>query len=133
MSDTEAPNKDEKGVLQAERQRCEALENDDFATLKGLISRDIIHTHTRGNTDDFDSFFYHIQNRIGFVQCRRGPLTVRIVGNVAIMTGPMQNVVRFRGESEDIRVSAQVMQAWEWLGDRWQLLAFQATTVPQSI
>lgn len=133
MNNTEAPAKDVQGVLQAERQRCEALENDDFALLRGLISKDIIHTHTRGNTDDFDSFFYHIQNRIEFVQCRRGPLTVRIIGNVAIMTGPMQNVVRLRGGSEDIEVSAQVMQAWKWQGDRWQLLAFQATTVPQDI
>jgi len=131
MNNTEAPAKDVQGVLQAERQRCEALENDDFATLRALISADIIHTHTRGNTDDFDSFFYHIQNRIEFVQCRRGPLTVRIIGNVAIMTGPMQNVVRLRGDSDDIKVLAQVMQAWEWRGDRWQLLAFQATTVPQ--
>jgi hypothetical protein len=123
---------DEHGVRQAEKARCEALERDDFAALRKLISPDIVHTHTRGNTDNFDSFFEHIQNRIRFVQCRRGPLSVRIIGAVAIMTGPMQNVVRLRDGDEDIPVSAQVMQAWEWQGDRWVLLAFQATSLPQN-
>tara|TARA_B110001454_G_scaffold209723_1_gene223493 strand:+ start:4337 stop:4738 length:402 start_codon:yes stop_codon:yes gene_type:complete len=118
------------GVLLAEQRRCEALKSDDFDTLRDLISTDIVHTHTRGNTDDFDSFFHHIQNRIEFVSCTRGPLSVRIIGSVAIMTGRMQNIVRLRGESDDITVSAQVMQAWEWQGDRWVLFAFQATTVP---
>lgn len=132
MNDTAVPTQDERSVLDAERQRCTALENDDFATLKDLISPDIIHTHTRGNTDDFDSFFHHVQNRIEFVQCKRGPLTVRIIGTVAIMTGPMQNIVRLRGDSEDINVSAQVMQVWESQDDRWRLIRFQATTVPQS-
>lgn len=132
MNDTRAPSQDERGVLDAERQRCAALENDDFAALRKLISPDIIHTHTRGNTDNFDSFFHHVQNRIEFVQCRRGPLTVRIIGTVAIMTGPMQNIVRLRGDSEDIKVSAQVIQVWEWQSDRWRLIRFQATSVPQS-
>lgn len=120
------------GVLLAEQSRCEALQNDDFDTLKGLISRDIVHTHTRGNTDDFDSFFNHIQNRIQFVSCTRGPLSVRIIGTVAIMTGRMQNIVRLRGESDDIKVWAQVMQAWEWQADRWVLIAFQGTNIPEN-
>jgi len=131
MRNVQAPTQDEPGVLDAERERCTALENDDFATLNELISPDIIHTHTRGNTDDFGSFFHHVQNRIQFVQCTRGPLTVRIIGTVAIMTGHMQNVVRLRGESEDIDVAAQVMQVWEWQGDRWRLIRFQATSLPQ--
>jgi hypothetical protein len=44
----------------------------------------------------------------------------------------MQNLVRLLGESENIKTSAQVMQVWEWQGDRWLLLAFQATAVQQN-
>ncbi len=131
MSSFENHTHDEHGVRQAENDRGRALETDDFDTLKKLISRDIVHTHSRGNVDDFDSFFHHIQNRIEFVECTRGDLDVRMIDKVAIMTGPMQNIVRLRGESEDIHVSAQVTQVWEWLGDQWLLRAFQATPVQQ--
>lgn len=132
MNNSSTPTQDEKGVLDAEYQRCTALEKDDFEALKGLISPELVHTHTRGNTDDYVSFFNHVQNRIEFVKCTRGPLNIRIIGTVAIMTGSMRNVVRLRGDSADINVSAQVMQVWEWQGDRWRMTRFQATSVPQT-
>ena len=123
---------DANGVLQAEQSRCQALENDDFVALKALISPDVTHTHAKGNIDNFESYLHNIQKKIKFVECKRGPLSVRILGPIAIMMGPMQNLVRLRGESENIETSAQVMQVWEWQGDRWLLLAFQATPVRQN-
>lgn len=117
-------------VEEAERSRRKALVDDDFETLRRLISRDITHTHTRGNTDDFDSFFAHVENRIRFISCERGPLNIRIVGDAAIMTGTMQSVVRLRDGDADIPVSAQVLQVWTRDGDRWVLSAFQATSLP---
>jgi hypothetical protein len=120
---------DAAGVLNAERSRCQALEKDDFDALEALISPQVTHTHTRGNTDDFESYFSYIKEKIKFVECKRGPLSVRLVGQVAIMTGTMQNIVRFRGESEAIATSAQVLQLWEWRAGRWILLAFQSTAL----
>jgi len=120
---------DAAGVLHAEQSRCQALEKDDFDALEALISPQVTHTHTRGNTDDFESYFFYIKEKIKFVECKRGPLSVRLVGQIAIMTGAMQNIVRFRGESETITTSAQVLQLWEWRAGRWMLLAFQSTAL----
>jgi hypothetical protein len=122
---------DVNGVLWAEQCRCRALESDDFATLKELISPDIVHVHARGNLDNFDSYFQYIQHRLKFIECKRGPISVRKMGAIALMTGPMHNRVHLRGEDQDIKTSAQVMQVWEWQGDRWLLLAFQATPVQE--
>jgi hypothetical protein len=120
---------DAAGVLYAEQSRCQALEKDDFGALEALISPRLTHTHTRGNTDNFESYFLYIREKIKFVECKRGPLSVRLVGQIAIMTGPMQNIVSFRGASETVTTSAQVLQVWEWRAGRWMLLAFQSTAL----
>lgn len=114
-------------VEEAERVRRQALVSDDFTTLRSLISCDITYTHALGNTDDFDSFFAHVEQRIRFISCERGLLTIRIVGTAAIMNGTMQSVVRTRGGNKDINVSAQVLQVWALEDGRWTLRAFQAT------
>lgn len=121
----------EKGVIEAEQLRCRALEQQDYAELRRMISTDITHTHTRGVTDDFESYFRFIEEDLEFLECSRGPLTVRLFGRVAVMTGPMRNVVRRRGEDSRITTAAQVLQVWEWRSNRWILVAFQSTSLPK--
>lgn len=117
-------------LLDAENRRGDALVARDFATLRALISPDISHTHTRGVTDDFAGYFRFVEEKIDFLECTRGTLDIRLFGTVAVMSGPMHNIVRPRGSDAPVRTDAQVLQVWEWRAGRWIMVAFQSTSLP---
>ena len=119
-----------EGVLEAERRRGEALVAEDMDTLEQLIAPEISHTHTRGVTDDFSSFFHFIQHDIRFLEVSRGKLAVRLIGTVAVMIGPQANRVQIRRTGESVLSRSQALQVWEWRGQRWMMIAFQSTTLP---
>lgn len=120
------------GVLAAETRRGEALVARDFQALRAMILPDIVHTHTRGVTDDFDRYFHYIENDLAFLEASRGELSVRLFGDVAMMSGPMTNIVLPKGRTEPITSRSQVLQLWVWCEGRWMLAAFQSTTLPQA-
>ncbi|QTH20927.1 nuclear transport factor 2 family protein [Rhizorhabdus wittichii] len=118
------------GVIAAEQRRGEALVARDFATLRTLVAPDITHTHTRGVTDDFDGYFRFVEQELAFLEASRGPLDVRISGDIAVMTGTMDNLVLPRGREEPIRTRAQALQVWAWRDGGWRMIAFQSTNLP---
>jgi hypothetical protein len=118
------------GVIDAERRRGEALVARDFAALRRIVASDIRHTHTRGVTDDFDSYFHFVENDLAFLAASRGDLGVRLIGDIAVMQGTMKNLVLPKGRSEPLETAAQVLQVWEWRDGRWQMIAFQSTNLP---
>lgn len=118
------------GVLDAERRRGEALVARDFAALRRIVAPDVRHTHTRGVTDDFDSYFRFVENELAFLAASRGKLDVRLIGDVAVMQGTMKNLVLPRGRSQPLETAAQVLQVWQWRDGRWQMIAFQSTNLP---
>lgn len=119
-----------KEVMDCERRRCNALVARDFEELRRLVAREITHTHTRGVTDDYDQYFDLVENRLRFLKVTRGDLLVRIFDDVAVMTGPMSNLVQPVGQSDPIEVHSQVLQVWSRRGDVWTQVAFQSTTLP---
>jgi len=120
-----------EGVIDAERRRGKALVDRDFASLRAMISRDVTHTHTRGVTDDFESYFRFIEEDLAFLEVTRGPLSVRLFGDIAVMSGEMSNLVLPRGRTEPILSRSQVLQLWAWRDGRWMQEAFQSTTLPE--
>ena len=114
-----------------EAERCEAMVRQDFGRLKALLSPELIHTHTRGNTDDRESYLRYLKETIEILEVRRGDLkTVMLTDGVALMHGKQTNRARLRGGQEEVTVDSTVMQVWKKVasGD-WQLAAFQATSL----
>jgi hypothetical protein len=126
----ETDARSEAAVRDAERRRGEALVARDFAVLRQIVAPDIRHTHTRGVTDDFDSYFRFVENELAFLAASRGELDVRLIGDIAVMQGAMTNLVLPKGCSEPLETAAQVLQVWQWRDERWQLIAFQSTNLP---
>ncbi len=117
-------------VLDAERRRGEALVARDFVALRQIVASDIRHTHTRGVTDDFESYFHFVENELSFLAASRGELEVRLIGDVAVMQGAMKNLVLPKGRSEPLETAAEVLQVWQWRDERWQMISFQSTNLP---
>jgi Domain of unknown function (DUF4440) len=118
-----------EAVLDAERRRGMAQVARDLATLRELLSPDLTHTHTRGVTDNLESFLHFFEHDITFLSASREDVEVRLLGDVAIMIGKSFNYVQLRGR-EAVCFRAQVLQVWQWRGGRWSQIAFQSTTLP---
>lgn len=117
-------------LLSLEQQRGKALVDKDFDALTQLISKDVVHVHTRGNVDTFDSYMHYIRHVLEFLDVERSDLQVKVLGDTAIMTGGQVNTARLIGHEESLRITSRVIQVWmrQAFGG-WQQVAFQATPV----
>jgi hypothetical protein len=106
-------------VLEAEQERCRAISEQDWDALDLLLAADLTHTHMNGRVDDKPALLQNLHQRPRTV--RRGELKIRLYGAIAIMNG-RQYLDLGDGETEN-----EAIQVWQHAGDRWRLLAFQAS------
>ena len=118
-------------LISLESARCRHIVMQEFDALRELLSSALIHTHTRGNQDNRDSYFEYLENVVEILDLRREDLHVQCVGDrAAVMHGKQINRARLRGHSDEVRVEAQVIQVWALESDgNWRELAFQATAL----
>jgi hypothetical protein len=107
-------------VLAAEAERCRATSEQDWTALGALLHDTLTHTHMNGRVDSKPALLENVKRRPRTV--RRGPLSVRMFGDAAVMTGP-QYLDLGAGEVEN-----QATQTWINIDGRWVLVAFHAST-----
>lgn len=117
-------------LMALEQARCRALVEKDFSTIERIISKQVVHVHTRGNVDTFDSYMAYIQNVLEFLNVERRDLQVKVLGDTAIMTGGQTNTARLIGGRDVVKVESRAIQVWMKQADGgWQQVAFQASLV----
>lgn len=118
-------------VLKREQQRCQALASDDFSTLAELLSKDLLHVHTRGNSDTYESYLRYVQETLQLLNVERGELRVRHYGDTVIMSGKQANTACLRnGDGTVMLVESHVLQVWnKEIDGEWRLTSFQATAL----
>jgi len=117
-------------LMALEKERCRALVEKDFQAVRRLVSKDVVHVHTRGNVDTFDSYMTYIQNVIEFLNVERSDLRVKVLGDTAIMTGGQVNTARLIGGDDVVKIESRAIQVWMRQAEgAWQQVAFQASLV----
>ncbi|MFN3985590.1 MAG: nuclear transport factor 2 family protein [Rhodocyclaceae bacterium] len=116
-------------LISLEEERCRCIVEQDYARLRTLLSPALIHTHTRGNVDDIDSYLVYIGSVIESLELRREGIKVIPLGpDVAMMHGKQINRARRRGHMETVVVEATVTQVWQRESDgNWRQVAFHAS------
>ncbi|WP_454806017.1 nuclear transport factor 2 family protein [Paraburkholderia fungorum] len=117
-------------LLELERLRRDSLVSKDFDTLATLLADEIVYTHSTGAVQDKQTYLAYARNALTFLSIERGELTVRVYGNVALMTGPMTNTVMAPSLKEPMQVRSNVLQLWVHEHGSWTMAAFQATRAP---
>lgn len=119
-------SQDVKFVLEAEDRRRAALVTRDLAALDTLMADDLVHIHSTGVVHSKEEFLkYNADERRGFMSVERGPLTVRVTGDIAIITGRMTNHMYVEGG--DKVLSGMVTQVLRREGRAWCFINFQFT------
>lgn len=114
-------------ILEVEEQRRRALLAVDLDALADLYDDSLVHTHAPGLTHDKAQLLEHVRTRRAYLDMRRGDLLIRVIGEVAIITGRLINRLRSPDGGERV-LAGQVIQVLRRCEDgRWRFVSFQMT------
>lgn len=115
-------------VLEAENARITAINQADWDTASQFLGEDLTYTHMNGL----------MQNKAENIEgtrarprtYRRSDLSVRVIGEVAVMNGMIDVDMHPSADRTAERLHGRVVQVWAYRDGRWQMIVFQATAVP---
>ncbi|MFD7811527.1 nuclear transport factor 2 family protein [Streptomyces sp. NPDC059785] len=114
-------------ILAVEERRREALLAVDLTALDDLYDETLVHTHAPGLTHNKAQLLEHVSTRQAYLDMTRGPLSIRLIGDVAIVTGRITNRLDSPDGTERI-VRGQVIQVLRRCEDgAWRFVSFQMT------
>ncbi|MBB6125241.1 nuclear transport factor 2 family protein [Sphingobium subterraneum] len=116
-----------RDIIRLEEQRVAALLHKDMAGLRDMLSDDLIHIHGTGRIEDKAAYLKSVEERLIFKAISRHDLTVRIFGDIAIMTGPIDQTLHYRDSDQVNEMRAVTTQIWRAEEDRWRLVSFHAS------
>jgi len=117
----------ESEILALEQRRQRALVDVDLPALESMFDDELIHVHSVGLVHDKAGVLAHIGRRRGFIAIERGPLTVRIHGTLAVMTGRMTSRMRRPDGEGEVVMDGFVTQVLRRHEDGWKFTHFQLT------
>jgi ketosteroid isomerase-like protein len=109
-------------LIALEAERCRAISELDLPVLEKILADDLTHMHITGHTEDKATYLAGLSGRPR--KTTRGDLSVRLYGDVAVMTGALINEFRGGGENAAARLEIQALQVWVRSGETWQMVAF---------
>lgn len=112
-------------ILDAESRRQAALIAVDMMALDRLFADDLVHVHGSAVVHDKAGILAYIQSRRAFRAIERGPLTVRVFGEAAVITGRMTNHLTHDGHPAVL--SGMVTQVLRREAGDWRFVSFQFT------
>jgi ketosteroid isomerase-like protein len=116
-------------IRQLEDTRARALVSGDWQKLESLIADELMHIHANGTFEDRDGYLDTVRSKLEFIDVVRESLNVRVLGEVAIATGVLNQTLRIKGSGDVIAMRLATTQVWVQTIDRWVQVSFQATHI----
>lgn len=120
-------------LLALEERRRTALLEGDLDVLDEIFDDALVHIHGPGLVQTKPLLLEHVATRRAYLAIVRGELSIRIIGDVAIMVGPITNTLRNPdGSTREQR--GQVTQVVRRSDDgAWRFVNFQLTPLGEEI
>lgn len=114
-------------ILAAETSRQRALIERDLVALDALFDDSLVHVHAPGEVHSKSLLLEHVAERGAYLEITRGELLVRVIGEVAVITGSITNRMNAPGGGER-SLSGEATQVLRRTpaGD-WRFISFQMT------
>ncbi len=115
-------------VVQLERQRQQALMNEDQTAIERLFAEDLVYVHTTGMVQNKAQYLEYARTAVRYLEVQRGELNVQVLGEgVLLMTGPQCNVLQKRAGGDPVRAEGFASQVWVKGEQGWQMALFHGT------
>jgi len=115
---------DQKAVAELEARRAAAIAGGDFDALASVLADDYLHVYGGGTTGGRDHYIAQVKAAPRVPT--RGPLTVRVYGDVAVMSGNLLNRIRYPDQPERV-LDTFVTQVARKVDGQWKFVSFQIT------
>ena len=113
-----------------EARRFESMTKSDTIALRSLLADDLVYIHSNGKTESKNAFIRSIASgQTIYKSVQTEGLSVRVYGQTAIVTGLARVHVLMDGN--DLNLRLRYTDAYVKRQDRWQLVTWQSTRLPE--
>jgi len=134
MSDVTTPDESTRAALVAlEERRQNALIDGDLAALDEIFDDALVHIHAPGLVHTKPLLLEHVGTRRAYLDIVRGDLDIRVIGDVAIVVGPITNVLKNPDGSmrEQRGQVTQIVRRTD--AGAWRYVNFQLTPLGEEV
>jgi ketosteroid isomerase-like protein len=110
---------DEAEVKTAESERIAALLAGDGDRLAALLADDLVHFHANGLMDSKASYLASVSAKLEFLKIERPELKFRLFGDVAVVTGTLNQTLRIRDSGAVVEMQGVATQVWVKKSGKW--------------
>jgi ketosteroid isomerase-like protein len=126
-----ADSDDERDIMQCDDRRFKAMVRGDLAALRMALVDSLTYTHSSGVLDTKTQFLASLTlGQLSYKSIIPEARSVRVYGGAGIVTGTARMEITARGQ--DTRFRIRYLAVYVKAQDRWQLVAWQSTRVPDA-
>jgi ketosteroid isomerase-like protein len=119
----------EQEVRQREIRRFEAMVRGDVAALDDILADDLTYTHATGVFETKAEFIAKLKSgQTKYESFAPEDVLVRLYGTTSVVTGVAR--VKVQAKGEHLSFQLRFTDVYVKKGDRWQMVAWQATRLP---
>jgi ketosteroid isomerase-like protein len=117
-------------VIDLDRRRMEAMARKDIATLKELISDDLVYTHSSARLDTKQSLIGAMESgQTAYTAVVPSDVKAQDYGDTVVLTGSARISVNSGGNAMNFAV--RFTDVYVNRGGNWQMVAWQSTRLPE--
>ncbi|TMJ65642.1 MAG: nuclear transport factor 2 family protein [Alphaproteobacteria bacterium] len=117
-------------VIELDKKRMTAMAQKDIATLKSLLSDDLIYTHSSARLDTKQSLIGNMESgSTVYTAVEPSDVKAQDLGNAVVLTGSCRISVMSQGRPNSF--SVRFTDVYANKGGQWQMVTWQSTRLPE--
>ena len=117
-------------VMELDKKRMTAMAQKDIATLKSLLSDDLIYTHSSARLDTKQSLIGNMESgSTVYTAVEPSDVKAQDLGDAVVLTGSCRISVMSQGRPNSF--SVRFTDVYANKGGRWQMVTWQSTRLPE--
>ena len=117
-------------IIELDRRRMTAMAQKDIATLKSLLSDDLIYTHSTARLDTKQSLIGNMESgSTVYTAVEPSDVKAQDLGDAVVLTGSCRISVMSQGRPNSFGV--RFTDVYANRGGQWQMVTWQSTRLPE--
>ncbi len=117
-------------IIERDKERMTAMAQKDVATLKGMLCKGLIYTHSTGRQDTKESLLAGMESgKTVYTSMVPSDVKAQDFGNVVVLTGVAAISVNSNGKPNSFRV--RFTDVYENQNGTWRMVTWQSTKLPE--
>jgi len=117
-------------IIELDKKRMDAMAQKDVETLKGMLCKGLVYTHSSARQDTKQSLLENMQSgKTVYTSVVPSEVKAKDLGNAVVLTGVAAISVNSKGKPNSFRV--RFTDVWENQNGTWRMIVWQSTKIPE--